>query len=63
MAVPETTLWKREPHTAGKHLVLEYFPIDVIQRILANPKCEVYVTFMWEARSTCASRHLNSRVT
>ena len=24
-------------------------PIDVIRRILANPSCEVYVTFMWEA--------------
>lgn len=32
MAVPKTTLWEREPHTAGKHLVLEsylkaWFPI------------------------------------
>ncbi len=24
-------------------------PLDVIRRIMANPKCEVYVTFMWEA--------------
>jgi three-Cys-motif partner protein len=32
MAAPKTTLWKREPHTEGKHLVLEnylkaWFPI------------------------------------
>lgn len=32
MAVPKMTLWEREPHTAGKHLVLEsylkaWFPI------------------------------------
>ena len=28
-------------------------PISVIQRILGNPKCEVYVTFMWEAINKC----------
>lgn len=25
MAVPNTTLWKRSPHTEGKHLVLEHY--------------------------------------
>ena len=25
MAVPKTTLWKRSPHTEGKHLVLEHY--------------------------------------
>ena len=24
-------------------------PISVVQRILGNPRCEVYITFMWEA--------------
>ena len=24
-------------------------PMAVIRRILANPQCEVYVSFMWEA--------------
>ncbi len=30
-------------------------PIDVIRRILANDRCEVYVTFMWEA----INRHIS----
>lgn len=31
-------------------------PIDVIERILGNEKCEVYVTFMWEA----INRHIGA---
>lgn len=31
-------------------------PIDVIERILGNKKCEVYVTFMWEA----INRHIGA---
>ena len=31
-------------------------PIDVIERILGNEKCEVYVTFMWEA----INRHIDA---
>lgn len=31
-------------------------PIDVIKRILGNEKCEVYVTFMWEA----INRHIGA---
>ena len=30
-------------------------PMEVIRRILANPKCEVYVSFMWESMN----RHMS----
>ena len=30
-------------------------PMKVIRRILANPKCEVYVSFMWEAMNRFVS--------
>lgn len=31
-------------------------PMEVIQRILANPKCEVYVSFMWESMNRFVSQ-------
>ncbi len=31
-------------------------PLSVIRRILGNPKCEVYISFMWEAMNRFLSR-------